>query len=111
MIPPSLHSLLGLCQRAGQLVSGEMAAEQALRRGHAHLVLVAGDASERTRSRFVHLAAQTGAPCYIVGTRAALGEAMGKAGRAVVVVQSRDFARGILGILRREGLAPVTGRG
>jgi len=110
-MPPSLHSMLGLCQRAGQLVSGDLAAEQALRCGRAHLVLVAGDASERTRSKFAHLAAQAGAPCYVVGTRADLGDAIGKAGRAVVVVQSRDFTTGILGILGREGLAPVTGRG
>lgn len=111
MISPPLHSMLGLCQRAGQLVSGDLAAEQALRRGHAHLVLVAGDASERTRAKFAHLAAEAGAPCYVVGTRETLGKAVGKAARAVVVVRSRDFTRGILGILQREGLAPVTGRG
>lgn len=110
-MPPSLPMMLGLCQRAGKLVSGDLAAEQALRRRRAHLVLVAADASLRTQSKFAHLAAQAGVPCYIVGTRADLGGAIGKAGRAVVVVQSRDFSRGILGILRREGLAPVTGRG
>jgi len=110
-MPPSLHSLLGLCQRAGQLVSGDLAAEQALRRRRADLVLLAADASERTRSKFSHLAAQAGAPCYSVGTREDLGDAVGKAGRAVVVIQSRNFTRGIIGILQREGLTPVTGRG
>ncbi|OTA40292.1 MAG: hypothetical protein A6D92_19905, partial [Symbiobacterium thermophilum] len=91
MMPPSLATMLGLCQRAGKLASGDLAAEQALRRGHAHLVLIAADASERTQSKFAHLAAQAGVPCYVVGTRADLGRAIGKAGRAAVVVQSRDF--------------------
>lgn len=111
MIPPSLHSLLGLCQRAGKLVSGDLAAEQALRRRRADLVLLATDASERTRAKFIHLAAQAGTPCYSVGTREALGDAVGRAGRAVVIIQSRDFTKGMIGILEREGLAPVTGRG
>ncbi|MEW8977289.1 MAG: ribosomal L7Ae/L30e/S12e/Gadd45 family protein [Symbiobacterium sp.] len=110
-MPPSLRAMLGLCQRARKLVSGDLAAEQALRRGRADLVLLATDASERTRAKFAHLAAQAGVPCYFVGTRAELGGAVGKAGRAVIVVQSRDFTRGMIGILQREGLAPVTGRG
>lgn len=111
MIAPALHAMLGLCQRAGKLASGEMAAEQALRRRQAELVLLAADASERTQERFVRMAERANAPCYAVGTRADLGEALGKAGRAVLVIQSRDFKKGIIGILQREGLTPVTGRG
>jgi len=103
--------MLGLCQRAGKLASGDLAAEQALRRRRAELVLIADDASDRTRDKFVHLADQSGTPCYSVGTREALGGALGKAGRAVIVIQSRDFTRGIIGILQREGLTPATGRG
>lgn len=103
--------MLGLCQRAGKLLSGDFAAEQALRRRKADLVILAEDASERTREKFTKLVEQAGTPCYSVGTRADLGSALGKADRAVVVVQSRDFTKGIIGILQREGLVPVMGRG
>ncbi|MFZ5818083.1 MAG: L7Ae/L30e/S12e/Gadd45 family ribosomal protein [Bacillota bacterium] len=111
MISPALHSMLGLCQRAGKLVSGDFAAEQALRRRKADLLLLAEDASERTREKFLKLAEQASTPCYSAGTRADLGAAIGKADRAVVVIQSRDFTKGIIGILQREGLTPVSARG
>jgi ribosomal protein L7Ae-like RNA K-turn-binding protein len=111
VISPALHSMLGLCMRAGKLVSGDFAAEQALRRRKADLLLLAEDASERTREKFLKLAQQAGIPCYSAGARSDLGDALGKADRAVVVIQSRDFTKGLIGILQREGLTPVTGRG
>lgn len=111
MISTALHSMLGLCQRAGKLVSGDLAAEQALRRRKAELLLLAEDASQRTREKFLKLAEQSATPCYSAGTRAELGSALGKAGRAVVVIQSRDFTKGMIGILQREGLTPVAERG
>lgn len=111
MIPDSLQSMLGLCQRAGKVASGDLAAEQALKKRKANLLLLAVDASDRTREKFMELAERTGVKCYCVGTRDQLGEALGKAHRAAVVIQSRDFAKGMVGLLDREGLTPVTGRG
>lgn len=103
--------MLGLCQRAGKLVSGDFAAEQALRRRKADLLILAEDASERTQEKFLELARRAGVPCYTTGTRDELGAALGKGHRAAVVIQSRDFAGNMTGILTREGLSPVEGRG
>lgn len=110
LIPKALEQLLGLCQRAGQLGSGDVAVEQALKKRKANLLILAEDASERTREKFVYLAQSFGVPCYVVGTRDELGLALGKAHRAAVAVQSRDFTKGIVGILEKEGLTPVPGR-
>lgn len=103
--------MLGLCQRAGKTASGDTAAEQALRRRKANLLLLASDASERTRVKFLSLAQEANVAVYSVGTREELGEAIGKAHRAAVAIQSGDFAKGMVGILKKEGLAPVSGRG
>lgn len=103
--------MLGLCQRAGKIASGDLAAEQALKKRKANLLILAEDASDRTREKFISLAASLGVSCYSVGTRDELGLALGKAHRAAVVVQSRDFTKGIVGILEKEGLAPLSGRG
>lgn len=111
MIPKSLEHMLGLCQRAGKLASGDLAAEQALKKRKADLLILAEDASERTQEKFIQLATNTRVPCYRVGTRDELGLALGKAHRAAVVVQSRDFTKGIVGILEKEGLTPVVVRG
>jgi len=111
LIPASLQTLLGLCQRAGKAISGEFAVEQALRRRKADLLILAEDASENTQERFINLAQRSGVPCYRFGTRDELGAVIGKGHRATIAVQSRDFAKGIVSALTKEGLAPLTGRG
>lgn len=111
MIPKSLEQMLGLCQRAGQAVSGDVGAELALKKRQAVLLLLADDASERTQEKFLYLASRARVPAYKVGARGELGAALGKAPRATVVIQSKDFANGIVGILNREGLMPVAERG
>jgi ribosomal protein L7Ae-like RNA K-turn-binding protein len=103
--------MLGLCQRAGKVASGDFAAEQALKKRKADLLILAEDASERTQEKFLYLARESGVACYTAGTLEELGDALGKGHRAAVVIQSRDFTKGIVGILEKEGLTPVTGRG
>ncbi|MGE5675110.1 MAG: L7Ae/L30e/S12e/Gadd45 family ribosomal protein [Mycobacterium leprae] len=103
--------MLGLCQRAGKAASGDFAVEQALKKRKAELLILAEDASERTREKFVGLAERAGIPCYSVGTLTELGDALGKGYRAAVAIQSRDFTKGIVGILVKEGLTPLTERG
>lgn len=111
MIPKSLEHMLGLCQRAGKLASGDLAVELALKKRKADLLILAEDASERTQDKILSLARSVGVPCYRAGTRDELGSALGKAHRAAVAIQSRDFTNGIRGILEKEGLTPVAERG
>ena len=47
-------SLLGLCKRAGKLVAGEVAAEQAVRKKQAYLLILAQDASKNTKKKFTN---------------------------------------------------------
>jgi ribosomal protein L7Ae-like RNA K-turn-binding protein len=103
--------MLGLCQRAGKLASGDLAAEQALKRHKADLLILASDASERTVEKFTTLAERAGVACYLIGTRDELGLAIGKSHRAALAVQSKDFLRGLSEMLAREGVVPVKGRG
>ena len=49
-------SLLGLCKRAGKLVAGEVAAEQAVRKKQAYLLILAQDASKNTKKKFTNSA-------------------------------------------------------
>lgn len=107
-MPKSLSFLLGLCQRAGQIASGDVAAEQALKKRKAVLLLLAADASGRTREKYLHLSRTAGVPCYLVGTLDELGEATGKGRRAALVIQSKDFAKGIRGLFEKEGIGPVS---
>lgn len=111
LIPQSLHSMLGLCQRAGKAASGDMAVDMAVRKGKAKLLILAEDASVKTQEKYAALTERFGVPCYRLGTRDQLGAALGKAHRAAVAVLSDDFARGIVGLLKQGGLAPLSVRG
>ena len=54
-----VESLLGLCTRSRNLVSGEFAAEGAVKDGSACLVIVATDASANTKKLFKDKCSET----------------------------------------------------
>ena len=45
-------SMLGLSAKAGNVASGEFSTEKEVKEGKAHLVIVAGDASDNTKKHF-----------------------------------------------------------
>lgn len=99
MSADKFFSTLGLAQRAGKLASGEDAVLDALRTSKAHLTIVAGDASERTKKMFRDKSHTYGVPLLIAFDRALLGKALGKTERVVLAVLDAGFAD----LLRRSG--------
>lgn len=87
------YDILGLAQRAGKVVSGEAGAEAHLHRGNVKLVILAEDASDRTKRFFSELAAGTRTTLVTAGTKLRLGLALGKSPRSVVVINDEGFAR------------------
>lgn len=84
---------MGFAQAAGKLASGDAACERAIRRGHAHLVVLAEDAGDAVARRFARLADEYGVACVRWGNKADLGACIGQRPRAVVVVCDIHFAR------------------
>lgn len=91
-----IDSMLGLCMRAGRLVSGEFAAENAVKDGSARLVVVATDASANTSKLFRDKCSFYEVPCVVYGTKASLGHAIGKEMRASIAVLDEGFAKSIM---------------
>ena len=89
---PKFYRLLGLCQRAGRLASGEVQAEAAVAGGRGKLILLATDASENTKKKWKNSAAFYALPLQAAGSRTDLGRALGEEERAVVVVTDEGFA-------------------
>lgn len=87
------YDILGLAQRAGKVISGEAGAEAHLHRGNAKLVILAEDASDRTKRFFSELAAGAKASVITAGNKTRIGLALGKSPRAVVVINDEGFAR------------------
>lgn len=88
-------NLLGLCRRAGALRPGVEATRAGLRSGRVRLVVMAVDASRRTRAQMERLAARASRPAVRWGSRAELGKATGLSGPAVLGVTDAGLAREI----------------
>ncbi|MGI6527277.1 MAG: L7Ae/L30e/S12e/Gadd45 family ribosomal protein [Caldicoprobacterales bacterium] len=86
-------SLLGLCQKAGKLVSGTMQCESAIRSGKASLVILSEEASDATREKFVHLCNNQNINIIIFGTKYQLGGAIGKGSRTLLAVIDESFCK------------------
>lgn len=86
-------SLLGLCKRAGKLAAGELAAEQAVRREQAFLLLLAEDASQNTKKKFRNSAAYYKLPLAELGKKEELGRAIGAEMRSIIAITEEGFAK------------------
>lgn len=96
-------SLLGLAKKAGNIVSGECGVEQAVKKNHAMLVLVAGDASNNTKKLFHDKCGFYHIPVFVYGTKDALGKAIGNQFRASVAVTDEKLAGAIMKLLDQGG--------
>ncbi len=86
-----LYFALGLAQKAGKLASGDQGVEDALKKGQGCLVLMAPDVSDRTRERLEGLCRRYGVPLRPGLPMAEMGQAVGRAPRAAVVVLDHHF--------------------
>ncbi|MCL2398428.1 MAG: ribosomal L7Ae/L30e/S12e/Gadd45 family protein [Defluviitaleaceae bacterium] len=87
-----IASLLSLSTKAGMLYTGEETAEKLLQRGNAQLVIIAVDASDNTKKKFVNKCFFYKRPIRIFGERDVMSKCVGKSGRTVYVITDNGFA-------------------
>lgn len=95
-------NMLGLCARAGKLVSGSQSVESALKSGKAKLVLVDEDASALSKKELSDACAYRGVPKAEI-QKQALGASIGKPGRMMAAVTDESFAERICQLLKENG--------
>lgn len=100
-------ALLGMARRAGAVVSGTGSTRRAVKEGRARLVLFAQDASETQRDKVMNLLRHGQTPRATVGTREALGSAVGSAPVSAVAVTDKGFAKELVARLGAESGIPV----
>lgn len=88
--------LLGLAQRSGGVSSGEFMTENCVKDGSARLVVVAQDASDRTKKTFKDMCDFYEVPICIYSTKEVLGHAIGKEFRASLAVTNEGLAGQII---------------
>ena len=90
-----LKNLLGLAQRAGLLVSGNFAVNEALKSGQVKMLLVADDASKRTFEEYEKISAKKSLPIFRALDKESLGQCLGKGSRTVVAVLDLGFTKSV----------------
>ena len=89
-------SMIGLATKAGCVVSGEFSVDKAIKAGKAELVIIADDASARTKKGFVDACAYYELPLVIYKDKESLGHSMGKQFRASLAILDKGFADSLL---------------
>lgn len=84
---------LGMAQKAGKAMSGDLAVRGALKSGKTKLLVIATDTSDATKKELVFLAEEAKVPTIELLTRAELGHVIGKAPRAAVAIMDVNFAK------------------
>ena len=85
-------NLLGLCQRARKLVSGELFSLEKIKSKEAKLVFLASDAGVNTQKRVRDKASFYEIPIFDELSTDELSKAIGKSNRKVVAVIDKGFA-------------------
>ncbi|MGI6106791.1 MAG: L7Ae/L30e/S12e/Gadd45 family ribosomal protein [Lachnospiraceae bacterium] len=88
-------SFLGLAEKAGKAETGGFAVDKAVKDGRAYLVIVASDASARTRKSLSDLCAYYHVAMRIYADKETLGAAAGKDGRSCVAITDSGFAKAL----------------
>ncbi len=87
-----IASLLSICQKSGNLVSGELSCEKTLQKKKAKLVIIAEDASDNTKKKFINKSFFYNVPSYIFGTKDEISRFIGKNNRAVVIITEKNLS-------------------
>ena len=100
MIDKALN-MISIAMKAGKLVSGEFACEQAIKDGSGTLCIVACDASDNTKKSFSNSCSFYEVNYVEYGTKESLGHAIGKEYRASIVVCDENLSLSILDKIQR----------
>lgn len=91
-----IYRLLGLCMKAGRLLSSSEQVKTAVKDGKGILLILAEDSSERTKEEYIRLAKLSGITWRIFGEKEKLGHAVGKGIRAVILISDSGFGTSLL---------------
>ena len=94
-------NMLGLCMRAGKIISGEKACVQAVRTGKVCVVLLDGGAAKNAEKAVTDACSFYEVP-LIYAPEHELGDAIGKPGRMVAAITDPSMADRILELAKAE---------
>ncbi len=95
MINNKVLGLLGLCTKAGKICFGHDACIDLIKKQKVKLLIVAEDASDRTKKEFEMVCKDNNIKIYYYGDIEELSRAIGKNNKAVIGIKEENFAKQI----------------
>lgn len=93
------YGMLGLCAKAGKIVSGSEAVSEASSKRKVKLIVLTEDSSERTKEIFQKMGQKEQIPVVIFSKIDELSERIGKQNKAVIGIIDENFAKAMIQIL------------
>lgn len=98
-----IYQLIGICQKARKLISGEFAVKQAVLSEAVKLVIVTEDASDNTTKLFSDKCKYRNIPYVKWGNRTDLGKILGKETRVAIGIVDDKLAEKIAEMIKNDG--------
>ncbi|MFV0503187.1 MAG: L7Ae/L30e/S12e/Gadd45 family ribosomal protein [Lachnospirales bacterium] len=91
----NIYFLLGICRKAGLLCNGESLVQKAISSNKAQLVIIAEDASDNTKKKFINKSSFYNIKCIEYSTKEKLGRAIGKEYAASIAILDKGLGEKI----------------
>ena len=91
--------LLGLATKAGKIAFGSDSVIDTIIRKKAKMVIVASDASDRTKNNIERIAKENNVPFRIYGNIEKISKSIGKENKAIVCIKDSNFSNECLKII------------
>lgn len=96
-----VYSFLGLACKAGKVVSGDETCERAILKGKVVLTIIAQDASDNTKKKFMDMCSYRAIDIKMFGNKEKLGKFVGKDIRSVVAVIDKGFGERMIEMINK----------
>ena len=83
--------MLGLAARARKITFGADSTEQDIQKHKVKLIIIAQDASDRTKKKFIDVANNYNVPIIIYGSIEEISKAIGKQNKAIIGVKDSNM--------------------
>lgn len=94
-----VYGLLGICAKAGELVSGTDVTTESVEKKKTKLVIVAEDCSEKTKKNIKFVCDKFNVPIQIYGSIEDISKSIGKKNRGIIGINNENLAREITKII------------
>ena len=91
--------LLGLASKAGQIAFGSISVIDTIKRNKTKLVIIAKDASEKTKNNIKYIADNNNIQVRIYGNIASISKNIGKNNKAAICIKGINFSKEILKLI------------